>query len=39
MILKDTTDWQACEASEPLSGLFNRESQYIYYSTDVIFAL
>ena len=27
--------WRASEASETLSGLFNRESRYIYYSTYV----
>ena len=26
----DITNWRASEASEPLSGLSNRESRYIY---------
>ena len=29
------TSWRASEVSEPLSGLFNRESQYIYIYTIV----
>ena len=27
--------WRASEAGETLSGLFNRESRYLYYSTYV----
>ena len=35
MEIRDVHNWRASEASETLSGLFNRES-YIYYTRNVL---